>query len=77
MINIYNSALTHPSIRIKGEDKGGREHFSLTTPAAVLMEDVPFPPLYTLAELYGVARNVIWKGLPDGKILAAEMKVKS
>ena len=42
----------------------------------ILMEDVPFAPLYTLAELYGVARNVIWKGSPDGKILASEMKIK-
>lgn len=41
------------------------------------MEDVPFAPLYTLAELYGLARNVIWKGTPDNKILAAEMKIKS
>ena len=42
----------------------------------ILMEDVPFAPLYTLAELYGVQRNVIWKGSPDGKILASEMKIK-
>lgn len=42
----------------------------------ILMEDVPFAPLYTLAELYGVARNVNWQGSPDGKILAAEMKIK-
>ncbi len=42
----------------------------------ILMEDVPFAPLYTLAELYGVARNVIWKGSPDGKILAADMKIR-
>jgi len=41
------------------------------------MEDVPFEPLDTLAELYGVQRNVIWKGSPDGKILASEMKIKS
>jgi len=42
----------------------------------ILMEDVPFAPLYTLAELYGVARNVLWKGSPDGKILASEMKIR-
>jgi len=24
-----------------------------------------------------VQRNVIWKGSPDGKILASEMKIKS
>jgi hypothetical protein len=33
------------------------------------MEDVPFASLYSLAELYGVARNVVWKGIPGGKIL--------
>ena len=43
----------------------------------ILMEDVPFAPLYTLAELYGLARNIVWKGTPDNKILAAEMKIKS
>ena len=40
------------------------------------MEDVPFEPLDTLAELYGVQRNVTWKGSPDGKILAEDMKIK-
>jgi peptide/nickel transport system substrate-binding protein len=43
----------------------------------ILMEDVPFAPLYSLAEIYGLARNVIWKGTPDNKILAAQMKIKS
>jgi hypothetical protein len=38
---------------------------------ASLMEDVPFAPRYTLAEFYGVTRNIIWKGSPDGKILAS------
>jgi len=42
----------------------------------ILMEDVPFVPLYTLAENYGVVRNVIWKPRPDEKVLAAEMKIK-
>jgi len=42
----------------------------------MLMEDAPFVPLYTLAEIYGVARNVVWKGTPDNRILAAEMKIK-
>lgn len=40
------------------------------------MEDEPFAALYTLAELDGVQRNVIWKGSPDGKILASEMKIR-
>ena len=43
----------------------------------VLMEDVPLVPLYTLAEIYGVARNVIWKARPDEKVLSAEMKIKA
>ena len=40
------------------------------------MEDVPFVPLYTLAEIYGLTRNILWRGTPDNKILAAEMKIK-
>ncbi len=43
----------------------------------ILMEDVPFVPLYTLAEVYAVARNIIWKARPDEKVLAVEMKIKS
>jgi len=42
----------------------------------ILMEDAPFVPLYTLAEIYGLARNILWKGTPDNKILAAEMRIK-
>jgi peptide/nickel transport system substrate-binding protein len=42
-----------------------------------LMEDAPIAPLYTLAEVYGVARNVVWKARPDEKILVADMKIKS
>jgi hypothetical protein len=33
-------------------------------------------PLYTLAEIYGVARNVMWKARPDEKIIAGEMKIR-
>jgi peptide/nickel transport system substrate-binding protein len=43
----------------------------------ILMEDVPLVPLYTLAEVYGVARNIIWKARPDEKILVADMKIRS
>jgi peptide/nickel transport system substrate-binding protein len=43
----------------------------------MLMEDVPIVPLYTLAEIYGVARNVIWKARPDEKVLSADMKIRS
>ena len=42
----------------------------------ILMEDVPFVPLYTLAEVYGVARNVIWTPRPDEKVLSASMKIR-
>jgi ABC-type oligopeptide transport system substrate-binding subunit len=43
----------------------------------ILMEEVPFAPLYTLAEVYGAARNVVWKARPDEKVLVSEMKIKS
>ncbi|MBI1993192.1 MAG: hypothetical protein HYY47_05720 [Deltaproteobacteria bacterium] len=43
----------------------------------ILMEDTPFAPLYTLAEVYGAARNVVWKARPDEKILVSDMKIKS
>jgi hypothetical protein len=33
-------------------------------------------PLYTLAEIYGVARNIAWKARPDEKILYSEMKIR-
>jgi hypothetical protein len=29
-----------------------------------------------LAEIYGVARNVVWKPRPDEKILSADMKIR-
>ncbi|MGH7771665.1 MAG: ABC transporter substrate-binding protein [Candidatus Binatia bacterium] len=43
----------------------------------ILMDDVPFAPLYTLAEVYGVARNISWKARPDEKILVADMKIRA
>ena len=42
----------------------------------ILMEDAPFVPLYTLAEIYGVGRNVIWKAQPGETILAYDMKIR-
>jgi ABC-type oligopeptide transport system substrate-binding subunit len=42
----------------------------------LIMDDIPFVPLYTLSEIYGVARKLIWKGTPDNRILAAEMKIR-
>ena len=43
----------------------------------ILMEDAAFVPLYNLADVYGVARNIIWKARPDEKILADEMRIRS
>jgi ABC-type transport system substrate-binding protein len=42
----------------------------------ILMEDAPLVPLYTLAEIYGVARNVVWNARPDERVLSVEMKIK-
>jgi peptide/nickel transport system substrate-binding protein len=42
----------------------------------ILMDDAPLVPLYTLAEIYGVARNVVWKARPDERVLSMEMKIK-
>jgi peptide/nickel transport system substrate-binding protein len=42
----------------------------------IVMEDVPVVPLYTLAEIYGLARNVIWQGNPNNEIIVADMKIK-
>ncbi len=43
----------------------------------IIMEDVPFIPLYNLADTYGVARDLIWKARPDEEIHAYEMKIRS
>ena len=42
----------------------------------ILMDDAAFIPLYNLADIYGVARNVNWKIRPDEKVLAWDMAVK-
>lgn len=42
----------------------------------IIMEDAPVVPLYTLAEIYGVARNIIWKGNPNNEIIVSDMKIK-
>jgi peptide/nickel transport system substrate-binding protein len=42
----------------------------------IIMEDAPIVPLYTLAENYGVVRNVIWKLRPDEKVLTFDMKIR-
>jgi hypothetical protein len=40
------------------------------------MEEAPFVPLYNLADIYGVAKNVNWKIRPDEKVLAWDMKIR-
>jgi peptide/nickel transport system substrate-binding protein len=41
----------------------------------IIMEEAPFVPLYNLADIYGVAKNVSWKIRPDEKVLAWDMKI--
>jgi peptide/nickel transport system substrate-binding protein len=41
----------------------------------ILMEEVPFVPLYNLADIYGAARNLMWKKRPDEKILGWDMRI--
>ena len=41
----------------------------------ILMEDVPFVPLYNLADIYGASKNLIWKKRPDERILGWDMKI--
>jgi peptide/nickel transport system substrate-binding protein len=41
----------------------------------ILMEDAPFVPLYNLADIYGAAKNLIWKKRSDEKVLAWDMKI--
>jgi hypothetical protein len=40
------------------------------------MEEAPMVPLYNLADIYGAARNLVWKKRPDEKVLAWDMKIK-
>jgi ABC-type transport system substrate-binding protein len=42
----------------------------------IIMEEAPMVPLYNLADIYGVARNVVWKMQPDEKVLGWDMKIK-
>ncbi len=43
----------------------------------VIMEDVPFIPLYHLADIYGVSKDIIWKARSDEEIHVYEMKIRS
>ncbi len=60
-------AMSNHEERVKVLQQAGR----------IIMEDVPFIPLYNLADTYGVANSLIWKARPDEKILASEMKIRS
>jgi hypothetical protein len=40
------------------------------------MDEAVFIPLYNLADIYAMAKNVNWKIRPDEKVLAWDMAVK-
>ena len=42
----------------------------------MIMDEATFIPLYNLADIYGVARNLIWKMRPDEKVLGWDMRIK-
>jgi ABC-type transport system substrate-binding protein len=42
----------------------------------IIMEEAPFVPLYNLADIYGTARNLLWKMRPDEKVLAWDMSIR-
>jgi peptide/nickel transport system substrate-binding protein len=42
----------------------------------ILMEEAPFVPLYNLADIYGAAKNLVWKKRPDERILGWDMKIR-
>ena len=43
----------------------------------ILMDEVPFVPLYNLADIYGAAKNLDWRMRPDEKVMAWDMKIKA
>ena len=63
---------------IEEEQKAGdnKKRVALLQQAGkILMEDVPFVPLYHLANIYGAAKNLAWEMKPDEKILGWDMKI--
>ena len=42
----------------------------------IIREEAPRVPLFNLADIFGSARNLIWKKRPDEKVLAWDMKIK-
>jgi peptide/nickel transport system substrate-binding protein len=43
----------------------------------IIIDDVPFIPLYHLADTYGVSKDIIWKARSDEEIHGYEMKIRS
>ncbi|HUF41635.1 MAG TPA: ABC transporter substrate-binding protein [Verrucomicrobiae bacterium] len=41
-----------------------------------IMDEALFIPLYNLADIYGLARNLIWNMRPDEKVMAKDMTIK-
>ena len=74
----YSNPAFDKLIEEEQETGDSKKRISLLQQAGkILMEDVPFIPLYNLADFYGAARNVAWSARPDEKIFAWEMKIKS
>jgi peptide/nickel transport system substrate-binding protein len=42
----------------------------------IIMDEAAFIPLYNLADIYGAAKNLVWKKRPDEKILGGDMRIK-
>jgi len=43
----------------------------------ILMDEVPFVPLYNLADIYGAVKNLEWRTRPDERVKAWDMKIKA
>ena len=68
---------SRPADRRTAQDRRSKKRVALLQQMGrILMEEAALVPLYTLAEIYGVARNVIWKAHPEEKVLASEMKIR-
>jgi peptide/nickel transport system substrate-binding protein len=42
----------------------------------IVMDEATFVPLYNLADIYGTARNLVWKMRPDEKVLGWDMSIR-
>lgn len=61
----------------QGESNDAKRVEILQQMSTMIMEEVPFIPMFQLNDNYGVARNIAWKPRPDEKILLEEMKIKA